>query len=605
MRSLIALLAALILANVSIPRLRADDAAAEEEIKLAVPFVTFNLASVDRALTDIGWMFNSIQRSDMNDLLTGLISEHASNLKGYNRTQPAGAILFLDTEALPPRPVFVTYLPVDSVQDALQTMAKPNEQAVRPVVGRADEFELVGSGEGDGVEAVVRVIGSYLFLTDSNSADILDILPNVEPMSQSLAGRYDVALTAQIKAIPQGVRSVFVNFLRTQAEIELQRRDDEEEAAYLVRRANGLSGLEAIEELALEGEEITLGWNAEPEKHSGYLDLIINASPNSAFAEHLRAVASKPSMFSPLRTDDEPLTISVSSVLNKREKTALTGLLQAWKVATSNALPDMAQLGGPIEQLHTAMQATSDAGHFDLFLQMHAVDVGEFVILGGLRVAGAQSFGKGLEQFLQGIILQISQGGTPDRPIGGDAPKIVLNADAHQGVSFHKISPPSADDGAQRLFGGTPEIFLGTSSRALWFSIGAEEAMPALREAMDTLLTAPPAERSSEGNVPVALTVRVAPWMELPLPEAPDALPEPTQGAEPTDEQRQNRRQRRNAQQAQERRELGKQAFGPTDGIRIEGRPLDSGFRTRIVLDEGFVKLLGLIISREYDRSQL
>ncbi|MCA9055229.1 MAG: hypothetical protein KDA75_15420, partial [Planctomycetaceae bacterium] len=262
----------------------------------------------------------------------------------------------------------------------------------------------------------------------------------------------------------------------------------------------------------------------------------------------------------------------------------------------------MAQAGGPIELLHNSLQATVDGGHFDLFLQFAAADVQEFVLLGGLRLAGAQSFGSALEQFLQGLILKI-QTNAGTNP-GASAPTIVLNADTHQGVTFHKVTPDQVRKEDERLYGGTPDFYLGTSSRVLWFGIGGNETLPTLHDSIDKLLTTPPAERAAGGNVPLSVTARVAPWLELPLPEEPG-----NEGSTSTDasdeEQAEQRRANRRYQRAQDRRELAEEAFSPSDGLTVEGKPTESGFRVRVHLDEGFIKLLGLNISREYDRSQL
>jgi hypothetical protein len=37
----------------------------------------------------------------------------------------------------------------------------------------------------------------------------------------------------------------------------------------------------------------------------------------------------------------------------------------------------------------------------------------------------------------------------------------------------------------------------------------------------------------------------------------------------------------------------------------VETRTLENGVRTRIEADEGFVKMLGLLLARSYDESQL
>lgn len=595
-RSLGWVLCVTVLSAVGLRTVAADDAA-EAELEPAIPFVILNVASVDNALTDIAWMFDSIQRADMKDVVGGYLSK-AKDLNGVDRTRPFGMAVFLDTAALPPRPAFVQYLPISNLEEALKTVtAAPI--TVRKTVGREDEYELVEANGNASVVAIVRTIGGYAYIVPNDQKEMLDILPDMEELAQGLASRYDAAVTVRVKAIPQGVRQVFVNFLRTQAEIDLQRRDEEPEAAYLVRRSQGMNALELIEQVAMQGEDLTIGWNSQPEKHQGYFEGTLNATPDSEFAKYLTEVAAKPSMFTPLRNEDRPLTINISWALNKRERDATIGLLQALRLKLAEELPEMALEGGPIEQLYDPLLATVEAGHIDLYFQFVASDVREFVLQGGMKVAGAQSFGAGLEKFLQGLILKIQERSAAEPNIATSTPTILPNAETHQNVTLHKITPQQVGDDEIRLYGGVPDIFLGTSSRAFWFAVGGPQALPSLKSSIDTLLTTAPAERAAGGNVPVSVTVRVAPWLELPLPEKPD-LANKTE-----EEQRQNRWRVRRAERAAQNREMAEEAFSPSDGIRIDGRPSESGFRTRITLDEGFVKMLGLILAREYDRSQL
>lgn len=572
----------------------------DEPAETAIPFVVFSVASVDRTLTDIAWMFESVNRKDMLDVLGGLLGQ-AGDLKGIDRTKPFGQVVFLRTDALPPRPAFVFFAPIENLDDLLKTIARA-PVAPQPVSGRNDQYDIYSPDLNRSV-ATLRVKGHYAYAVPNEFADILDVLPDMQKLSDQLAARYDVALTVQVKAIPQGVREVFVNFLRTQAEIDLQRRDDEDEAEYLVRRANGLNGLELIEQVVLQGEDLTLGWNAEPEKRSGYFEGTLNATPDSPFAKFLSEVGGKASMFTPLREEDRPLTVNISWVMNPREQKALSGLVQALRIKLTQELPNLAQPGGPIEQMHDSLQATIDSGHFDLFFQFAAPDVQEFVFLGGLKLAGAQAFGQALEQFLQGVIVRIQELSQSDPTVVNGAPQILPNAESHQGVTFHKIVPQEVRSEELRLYGGVPDLYLGVSSRALWCAVGREEALPTLKASLDALLTAPPLEREAGGNVPLSVTVRVAPWLELPQPSPPQT----EEAATPTgrEAERRMRRQRQWVQRRELVRELAQEAFTPSDKIRIDGRPLESGFRIRVHLDEGFIKLLGLMIAREYDRSQL
>lgn len=548
-----------------------------EQPEEGVPFVVMTVRSVDAALTDVAWMFDSIQRADMKDVVGGLLST-AGELKGIDRSRPFGQVVFLQTDVLPPRPAFIGFVPITNLEDAVKTLSLAPVTA-RKVTGRNDLYEFLEK-DSDEIAIVVRVVGSYAFVTADEFRDALDTMPEMEPVINPLGNRYDAAISVRIKAIPEGVRQVFISFLRTQAEIELQRKDEEDEAAYLVRRSNGISALEFIDQLVTQGEDVTLGLNATPEEHNAVFEGTLNATPDSEFAKYLTDVASKTSMFTSLAEQDRPLTINVSWAMNQREKTAAAGLLQAAQTQLSEGFPETAALpDNPIDRLFESLQATVEAGHFDFFLQAAANESHEFSIVGGFKLVGGQTFAAALEQFLQQMILKRQEQLSLD-PNSAAIPEIQPRADSHQGVTLHKFlaRKGSGDEDENRMFGREPDMYVGASSRAFWFVVGGDSALPTLKSTIDTVAEASPTSRPAGGNAPVKATFRVAPWLALPAPER---------------------------RRARERRELAEESFGPTDAITVEAKPSESGMRVRVRLDEGFVKMLGLTIAREYDRSQL
>jgi hypothetical protein len=452
-------------------------------------------------------------------------------------------------------------------------------------------------------------VDGYAYMTANDWRDTLDNLPDLPAVFEPLAARYDAGVTLRIKAVPEGVRQVFVAFLRTQAEIELQRKDEEPEAAYLMRRANGISMVEFLDQFLMQGEDVTLGWNAQPDQKKGVIEFSLNATPDSEFAKYLSDVASKPSMFAALRDEQAPLTVNVSWVMNKREIDATKLLLDAMKAELKKDLPDIANEGGPIDQFFKPLHATADAGHFDFFVQFATPDVRQFVILGGLKLVGGQAFGTALAQIVDSVIINQQKQIASGTPGDADDAEITARAESHQGIAFHKIVPRRTDDEAERFFGGSPEFLFGASSRAAWFAIGAEDALPTLRDSIDTVAASPPASREPGGNVPFQLTARVAPWLEIPPGEV--RLGSPAIGENVSDEEREKQLQRfeeqkrRLQQRQEERRATAEEAFNETDSIRVDAKPSESGIRFRITLDEGFVKMLGLVIAREYDKSQL
>jgi hypothetical protein len=149
-------------------------------------------------------------------------------------------------------------------------------------------------------------------------------------------------------------------------------------------------------------------------------------------------------------------------------------------------------------------------------------------------------------------------------------------------VALHRFSPEGPEQQPNQdtvqFFGGTPALWFGAGQRALWISLGADDALPALKDTMDRVAASPPAP---DGWVsPLTVVFHRAPWLVLPVNEdSPGAV---------------------------SMREISQESFTPqTDAIWIESQPLENGVRTRIELDEGYLRWLALVIARRFDRSQL
>jgi len=573
--------------------LRADDITETEEVTPPSPVLVFTCAGIERVLTDANGIFEAIGRPDMKDVIAGYLDQ-VGNLQGIDAKQPFGMVLLLDTSQLPPRPKPVGFIPVENIDNLLKTISLAPVTATK-VEGKTDTFEIEFNGErgGDG-KMVVKLQDGYAFFTEAGLG-LDEELPDMASLVAPLNNRYDAALSIRMNSIPIGIRQVFVNFLRASAETELQQRDDEPESQYLLRRANGVSVLEFGEQILLEGEDITIGWDASPENKNGVLEFSINATPDSEFAKYLSDVAGKPSMFAPLREDDRPLSLSLSWSMNKREKTAAAGVAEAAKLALSKELPDAALPGGPIENMFKSIEATIDAGHADFFMQFAATDPEKFVLVGGVKVVGGDTLGTSVGQLLDYVNRELIE----KEP--ANAPQIITNAESHQNISFHKIIPKQMPDDQQRMYGGVPDIYLGSSSRVFWFAVGGSDAIPELSTSIDTLLAAPSQPVTPGSNSPFQGIFRVSPWMKLPQAEMPEI-----DADDENADLRRRRAERRMARQ-EDRRELAEEAFkeSGSDAIRVELKPTDAGMRLRVQFDEGFLKMFGMGIVREYDRSQL
>jgi hypothetical protein len=551
-----------------------------EPVPPPVPIVIVNVASIERVLSDVHWTFETAGRPDMLDVVADFLSG-IGDLKGVERGRPLGVMLFLP-QVIPPQPVPVGYFPVSNLPDLLK-MLEDGPLTARKLDAATERYELKGRRQT--LHALLK--DGYALV--ANDAEILDAkLPDIQDTVGPLATRYDVAATFRIQSVPALLREVFLGYLRMQSEAELQKRDDEPESAYLLRRANGISTLEFLDRLLREGENVTLGWDASQELKKGVFEINVEATPDSEFSKYLAELGGRPTTFGALYKEDEPMTLSVSWLMEKREKKAALEWIKALETQLARRLatetegldaasPPATGAAPPprhpaVEALMDPLKATMEDGHFDLCIQFRATEPEKFVLIGALRLVGSEAFGSGLRQTLEAL-----QGDE-------NLEAVQLDAETHQGVAFHKLQGRNTPNVEQQIYGGKPTVHVGSGQRAVWFSVGAEGSFAELKRAMDTVLEANASGTANAPggalrSAPFQAVFRVTPWMRIPPPDGDNGAA---------------------------RRELvGEALQKQNDAVKVEVRPTETGLRVRVALDEGFIKLLGLALARQYDRSRL
>jgi hypothetical protein len=523
------------------------------------PILVVNIASLERVLTDVDYMFKTAERPDMMDLVTGFIANQVGDLKGLNRTKPFGVMLFL-APGLPPTPTPIAYVPVDGIDELLEIVGKGPIKP-RKVDGKVDHYELVGRRG----RIYVILKNGYAYLTNDSNKHMLEAeLPEPAAIAEPMAAKYDLGISVFIKTIPLPIKTFLLAIFRRQAEADLQQRDTEPEAAYKMRRANGISTIEFIEQIFMQVEQLQLGIDASQERQNVEIELLMDATPDSELAKHSKTLAGRKSHFAPLFNDNEPLTVSASWKMDKRERTAASEMVEAMRIGLAKELPE--GTAPSVDPLFDSLKATAQEGEMDFCVQFHPVENRQFVFYGGLRVVGGESFGKGLEQLLTAV-----QG-------RDELDKIVLNADTHNGIVFHQLVAKNVPEREKRTYGGVPSVYLGSSSQTVWFTVGADGALPSLKSAIDRIQVASATEPSGGSAHPFQMILRTAPWLNLAAENDEEAG----------------------------RQEFAKQALREhSDGLRISVQPTETGTRTKATLDEGFIKLVGMLLARQFDRSQL
>jgi hypothetical protein len=588
---LIPTLLAAILALGSFPLAYAQDPPTETEAEALVdtpPVAVVNVAGVDRVLDDVDYLFGSVERSDMTQVVNGLLG-NIGDLNGLERSKPFGVMVFLQPGVIP-TPTPIGYVPVkDAAALAVIVQKVPNLRAKKV---SEDRYELVSPRR----TIFVRLIGEYAFV--AAEAELLDReFPDPAIEFAGLTTRYDVGLKVQPESVPPGMRDLFLTLLRTRAQADLQRRDNEPEAVYAFRKSQGMQNLRMVEAFLKETRSMTLGLDASRESRKAVLEMVIEAVPDTPYLETLQGLAEEPSRFNSLLDDDVPLAFSLNSKLDDYSKTAQSELLnlgeqQAAVLLTklergdpltpvapaadgATEAPADAQPAAEIEPTPAALdiaarifapiKAANEAGNLDAFAQFRGDPEQKFVALAGVELPGAAGMDAAVREFIDRF-----RAAVPEAAAGVE---VQYGAAEAAGVSLHRIAPREIDEGGKRIFGDSPALYIGFGQDALWLTFGGPKAVETLGEAITRVNEASPVERKQPA-APFQLVVTANRWIGI----GPSA----------------------------ENSALARDAFeGGDDTLRIDFRPTENGGRFRIEAEEGFIRLLGLGVSKRYDESQI
>ncbi len=509
----------------------------------AIPLAVICAAGFERWMGNMDYLFGAIEREELSDYVGGKLSK-VNDLKGFDKDKPFGMLIFL-RPGLIPQPYPVAFVPVKQLSDVLGTMANGPFK-----VKKIDDthYDLVAGN----TTFYCRLAGDYAWI--ATQADQLDYdFPDPLTITKRLADRYDIALEFNLTQVPEGMKHIFLDFLRASTETSIQQRDGEPNTAYQMRRLNALDTLDWLDQLLLQGERLTFGAKVDSKTKHATIEIDVMAKQDSAFAKALQDVATRPSYFSNVIEDDVPLTFSMSVMMTPQnqkrfaeffehaeqdaaeqlanvlegKKTAepkkpenaaappadapkSTGLPKSKRGATGNKAPKAKVPVPPaLHDIFESLRATAKTGHVDFFVQFMADSKSDgapqFSLMGGVKVADGTKFAGGVTEILQQL---------KDRP--GMA-RMDVSIDTHAGVTFHRISSDGLDKdpGAAETFGSKPAVYLGVGSQAVWFALGQSDALSQLKLVIDRVNTEPVARPDRRDFIPFQFHMHMKKWIEL------------------------------------------------------------------------------------------
>ena len=548
-------LLAVVAASMPVQSGRAADDDASTSIDY--PLVLINAAGVDRLRTNARFMFETAERPDMVDVVDRWTATTLKELKGIDRTRPFGMMLYLPASFIG-TPIGISYIPITNLDDALETIAY-GRGAVTPVDGKRG-YNNIRYGETFSIRT--RQIGGYLFLVgpDGDETTMDKNFPDPVKLTSRLSSQYDIAISLQIKNVPPTMRQLFLEYLKTSSQAELQQRDGEPESAYRLRRANGDSWLELIDKVVTQGEEFTIGGRMDTEARKAHIDFEIAGTSDSKLAKFFQDMAGKRTHFGNLLTNPSTFTMSASWLLSDKQRPLLASFFDAAKkdIGAETKKNSIQDVGKVIDPLFKVLMATADAGHIDLIVQLVGTEPGKFVLLAGAKVTGSRSLPNQMTDLLQFV---------KDNANGNEVlEKLEIAANEIDSIPVHRLPVNPPDKPGQRMFGETAHLYFYPSPQALWVAFGGDSAMDTLRDSV-AQVALPQDPQQNRNRVPFLFVTHANNWLTVASDE--------NAGAKAFNEQ-------------------ARASFKDQgDSMQIIVRPTDSGVRTRVEFEAGFIALMG------------
>ena len=466
-------------------------------------------------------------------------------------------MLYLNTESFV-RPIGISYLPVENLDDTLLTLAYGTGTIV-PVEGKADRHEIIYS---DNFKIRTFFRNGYLFVVgpDGNDTSLDFNFPDPEKLSTRLTAQYDIAISCLIKSIPPGMKLLALQAFKSQAIADLQQRDDEPESVYRLRRANGEGWVELLDKVVNQGEEFTIGGRIDPEKKIANIDVEIAGSKDSKLAKLFQNMAGKRTYFGNLVTNPSTFTASVSWLLDEQQRKLFVTYFEAAQrdVAKSGNQDAASELGKIADPVFKTLITTADVGHLDALAQLTGTEQGGFVLLGGIKLATSRNLPTQIEQLLSYV---------KDNPNGNELmEKLELAAEVIDSFPVHRLPIDPPDKTGQRMFGEKAQLYVYASPQAVWFAFGGDTALDSLRQAVSAVAL-PQAAQPGRNRVPFQFVTHARNWLSVADTENPAAQPF-------------NERARASFE-------------SDNDAMSLEIRPTDRGVRIRLEFEGGFLGLMG------------
>jgi hypothetical protein len=393
-------------------------------------------------------------------------------------------------------------VPIEKLPDFIKDNLDPIGIVVKKDRKDKDLYKLTG-GVYDGW---MRIKHNYAyFAAEKHQEDVpADIAAPDAVHAHLLKQGFDLAAELDnSKTTADGRRNAFATF-RDNTLAGLQKRPDETNEAFALRKLSSEQSLETLERLFVESSLATIGWTTDSEKNLGTGKLVLKAEPNTPLAALLKLQGEKHSRFAGVPEPSDPV---LKGRLNYAlDETATRQFGELYKLLgpaldqridkTENITDEQKAARKELAGVLLGMLTSSlDLQRWDGFVQIVPQTSGKHTGIIGMSAKDGAPLAKALE-----LLPKAFAGYTVD-----------LKTSTTGDVEVHKVTITEDYPKAFQDFFGSNEIYVGTGPDSIWVSLG-EGAVDALGSAVAAAAKAP------EGKVDptiAALDIDLLPVLKL------------------------------------------------------------------------------------------
>lgn|GEM_PF-473340 len=435
----------------------------------------------------------------------------------------------------------------------------------------------VTSEEGPDGTLQIGAQGQTLFAKEVDGWALLSMMPqmleglpaNPGELFSSLTKDYDLGIRVNVQNVPEQFKQMAFSQVQAGMEAGMQKSDEESDEQFEARKEIAKLQVEQIQQVIQDLNELTFGLSLDGEKQRAFFDFVYTAVAGSKLAEQAALNSDPKTDYAGFFQPDAAMMMSFASKVGESDVAQIEQMFGTLTKQVETAIDENAEdasdeereiIKSAIADFMQAFKTTLEAGKMDGGAVLNVSPNSLSFVSGGF-IGDPSKIESGLKKLTELAKEKESK-----------FPGVNWNASNHSDVQFHTLNIPipaggdEDEENARKLFGETIDLAVGIGKQSVYFSAG-RGCVEAIKGIIDTSAASP-----QKSVPPMEMTFALSQIMAT------------VQGFADEDER---------APLEMITGMLTNEANG-RDHVRIVVQPIPNGARTRVELEEGVLRAIGM-----------